>query len=282
MIKTARLGFSPGLASTLVVLLLVPSLLFPANWQWQRFQYKTARQAHLKTSKHLLTIKFANVLQTKEASQDLLSLEGVGVGTQGKLLNTYTILLDHQTLKGQAGYKVLTPLVLDHDHLNLDHLALDHKIGPEDSRFHPPLILIDRGWIPMGAKRETLPTLASIPGTVSVEGRLYLPVKAFKLPKIPIRAFHKHEQAYEAINPRSWPLRVLSIDLKELEQKLGHELYPLILRLEPGDKLGFEIPPFEHQQGTPPSKHLGYALQWFMMALAVLIYYLVINIRKGL
>jgi surfeit locus 1 family protein len=170
-------------------------------------------------------------------------------------MNQHTILVDNQSLRGQAGYKVLTPLWVDHNQA---------------------LILVDRGWIPLGKNRANLPTLPPIVGKVDIQGRLYQPVQGFKLP-----VKHRAEASHVS---DVWPLRVLGIDLRTLGQTLGHTLYPLILRLEPGDTLGFEIVPFAIQQGMPASKHLGYAWQWFMMALTVVIYYGVINtscLEKG-
>lgn len=247
--KVGRWRFAPGLASTLMVLSVVPILLFLGSWQWQRFQYKTVHTKNQEIRKYSLTLQEANILQ-KES--DLQDLQGRYLQTEGQFLNQYALFVDNQRFKGQPGYKVLTPLLV---------------VAGTPS---PTYVLVDRGWIPLGQSRAILPTLPPITGRVHIEGRLYQPVQGFKLPM---------KQA----NPQSHSeggdlrLRILDIDLKTLAQALGHELYPMILRLEPGDKLGFEILPFATQAGMPPIKHLGYAWQWFMMALTVLIYYCVIN-----
>ncbi len=260
-LKIGRWRFAPGLASTLMVLSVVPILLFLGHWQWQRFQYKIAHTPTQEICKSTLTLSSANILQREGSIQDL---HGRYLQTKGKFFNQHAIFVDNQSFKGQPGYKVLTPLWLDQDQ---------------------GLILIDRGWIPLGQSRSVLPTLQPITGTVHIEGRLYPPVRGFKLPNRQAARPHPNplSQSYgvQALPPphatHQWPLRVLDINLKTLAQALGHAVYPLILRLEPGDKLGFEILPFTMQVGMPPIKHLGYALQWFMMALAVLIYYGVIN-----
>jgi surfeit locus 1 family protein len=256
-LKIGRCCFAPGLASTLMVLCVVPLLLFLSYWQWQRFQYKTAHTPTRETRKLLLTLLEANILQKEGALQDL---QASYLQTEGQFLNQYAIFVDNQSFKGQPGYKVLTPLL----------------VARQPS---PTYLLVDRGWIPLGQSRAILPTLPPITGMIHIEGRLYQPVQGFKLPRLP----HPPSLRYGGQAPlpphaeHLWPLRVLDIDLQTLEQALGHTVYPLILRLEPGDTLGFEILPFSTQIGMPPIKHLGYAWQWFMMALTVLIYYVVIN-----
>ncbi|MBP6104475.1 MAG: SURF1 family protein [Gammaproteobacteria bacterium] len=273
--KIGRWRFMPGLASTLMVLSVVPILLCLGYWQWQRFQYKTAPTHTQETRKSSLTLLQANILQKEGALQDL---QGGYLQIEGQFLNQYAILVDNQSFKGQPGYKILTPLLLT-------------------GQASPTYVLIDRGWIPLGHSRARLPIIPPVEGTVHVKGRLYPPVRGFKLPGRPhpspmsaeptarvphseggdLKHRHSKDSPIEKSAEHQWSLRVLDIDLKTLERALGHTLYPLILRLEPGDKLGFEILPFAMQVGIPPIKHLGYALQWFMMALAVLIYYGVIN-----
>ena len=248
-LKTGRCCFAPGLASTLMVLSVVPLLLFLSYWQWQRFQYKSAHTPTRETSKLLLTLLEANILQKKGALQDL---QASHLQTEGQFLNQDAIFVDNQSFKGQPGYKVLTPL----------------WVAGQPS---PTYLLVDRGWIPLGKSRAILPTLPPITGMIHIEGRLYQPVQGFKLPGRP------NPTATLPSDTGDLRLRVLDIDLQTLAQALGHTVYPLILRLEPGDKLGFEILPFSTQIGMPPIKHLGYAWQWFMMALTVLIYYVVIN-----
>ncbi len=264
--KIGRWRFAPGLASTLMVLSVVPILLFLGHWQWQRFQYKTAHTPTQEKCKSSLTLLEANILQKESALQDL---QGRYLHTEGQLLKQYAIFVDNQSFKGQPGYKVLTPLLVT------------ELVAGQPS---PTYVLVDRGWIPLGHSRAILPTLPPIAGMVHIEGRLYQPVQGFKLPGRPAPP-PPHSQGGDLKQPHSkdnptWPLRVLDIDLKSLEQALGHTFYPLILRLEPGDKLGFEILPFASQAGMPAIKHLGYAWQWFMMALTVLIYYVVINTKR--
>ncbi len=265
--KIGRWCFAPGLASTLMVLSVVPIFLFLGSWQWQRFHYKTTHTQTQEIRKYSLTLLEANILQKQGYFQDL---QGKRLQTEGQFLNQYAIFVDNQSFKGQPGYKVLTPLL----------------VAGQPS---PTCVLVDRGWIPLGQSRAILPALPPVSGTIKIEGRLYPPVQGFKLPGRPhpsppplrwggdLKQRRNKDHPIEKSAEYLWPLRVLNIDLKTLEQILGHKLYPLILRLEPGDKLGFEILPFAIQTGMPPIKHLGYAWQWFMMALTVLIYYVVIN-----
>ncbi len=277
--KLGRCRFVPGLASTVVVLFFVPIFLLLGLWQWQRFQNKNATAYNQEMRKPLLTSLKANIVQKEGAMQDQ---QGRSLRSEGQFINQHTILLDNQIFKGQVGYKVLTPLSIQRQPDPEHTMSFDpeHTIDPEQTISSDPKqslsstrLLIDRGWIPLGPSRATLPTIPPIQGTVRIQGRLYRPIQGLKLAASKPAPNNGRKHSIETLGP----LRVLNMDLKELEQRLGYTLYPLLLRLEPGDALGFTLLPFEAHGGIPASKHLGYALQWFMMALAVFIYYGVIN-----
>src|SRR4029079_9958037 len=100
--------------------------------------------------------------------------------------------------------------------------------------------------------------------------------------------------------PQSWPLRVQDLDLKIFSEKLTQDksshkdlnelgkknisspepvaIFPMLLLVTEKNPLLFETT--KPQFGLSPLRHLGYAFQWFTMAIAVIIYYTVINIRR--
>ena len=160
----------------------------------------------------------------------------------GQFINTHPILLDNQVLNGQVGYRVITPF--------LPSLS---------SR----MILVDRGWIPIPNTRTLLPSFTPILGTVTLCGIINNPVS-------PGLQLKKIQPA-----PNIWPLRVQSVDFEELSVMLATNLYPFMLQLKPGDIYGFNIP--AQSFTISATRHLGYAIQWFTLAFASLIYYLVTN-----
>ena len=182
-------------------------------------------------------------IERRQANNDVKQLRYSRWQVKGQFINHKQLLLDNQILEGRIGYRVITPLLMKGD---------------------PKLILVDRGWIPIVKDRTFLPTFAAIPELVTIKGMINMPSAGLQL---------------KEIKPMNdvWPLRVQTVDFKALSKILGTELYPFILQLEPGSKEGFHIPSPTQNFSFPPTRHLGYAIQWFTLALASLIYYTVIN-----
>ena len=68
------------------------------------------------------------------------------------------------------------------------------------------------------------------------------------------------------------------IDVKKMIAALGERVYPLVIRLEL-EQLG-SLPRYWPSTVMSPEKHKGYAIQWFSMALAVLIAWLFFSFSK--
>lgn len=165
------------------------------------------------------------------------------VRVSGSYLPERQFLLDNMTHDERAGYRVLTPL----------------------ERTDGETVLVDRGWVPAGATRAELPPVAVAGTPREVMGRVDL------LPRAGITL---------ASTPGSgWP-RVASFPtLPQLESALGRPLYPQIVLLDPTLPDGYVrdwSPP-----GFPPIRHIGYAVQWFGLALTLVIIYVVVNLKKN-
>jgi surfeit locus 1 family protein len=163
---------------------------------------------------------------------------------EGSFDNQHTFLLDNKIFHGKVGYAVYTPF-------NAKGLKAP--------------ILVNRGFVPMGVNRQTLPVINSIEGNVNFEGMLNLPPAYVSLGPI--------------LEPGSnhWPLRVEFINLEEMTQLMGvdHALFPYIISLEPTSQFAY---PIEWQIVTMgPERHLGYAVQWFALALTLLILSVVLS-----
>ena len=63
-----------------------------------------------------------------------------------------------------------------------------------------------------------------------------------------------------------------------LAQELGYALLPVVLLLDPDQDQGFARDWTPLQFG--PERNVGYAVQWFGLAAALLVIYLVVNTRK--
>ena len=78
---------------------------------------------------------------------------------------------------------------------------------------------------------------------------------------------------------QQWPAVAQFLDLNEVAEKLGYPLYPMILKLDKDDAAALHPVPIGVNMNS--EKHLGYAFQWFGLASALLIIYLVVNTKRG-
>jgi surfeit locus 1 family protein len=74
---------------------------------------------------------------------------------------------------------------------------------------------------------------------------------------------------------QGWPKIIMAIELEAMAQHLGESLLPRYLRLDESSPGAFvtEWQPIN----TSPEKHQGYAVQWFAMALALMIWFVFAN-----
>lgn len=128
-------------------------------------------------------------------------------------------------------------------------------------------VLVDLGWRPWGEARQ-LPEPAELPESTNVSGLLV---------PWPGQGIAMGEDAWN-VSPANEVL-LLRIDRDTLNQRLGLELSGRLLRLDPQLKIGFERNLEALPNTLPPERHRGYAVQWFGLALTVLIVYVVLSIR---
>jgi surfeit locus 1 family protein len=221
---------------TVLMLLMLAVLLALGFWQLSRMREKQAL--------------FAMFAAGAQATVDLASLpSGAGARYQhaavhGRYDSEHQILLDNMTHAGQVGYRVLTPLSFDAGRT----------------------LLVDRGWIPLGASRQLVPEVK-----VSEEHRAV----AGRLDELPRAGIHLAASA----QPNSpWPQVLSYPTMKEVLAVLPRDLYPYILLLDADQPDGYVR---EWQPATfPPSRHLGYAVTWFALAAALLVIYVVTHLRR--
>lgn len=150
---------------------------------------------------------------------------------QGHFDVEHSILLDNRTRGGHAGVELLQPFY-------------DQNSGL--------WLLLNRGWLAWPDRRT--PAVFTTPGgVVQLQAWVYVPLAAsFQL---------------QADQPSSaWPQLLTRVDAAALWQQLGRGGWPYELRLEPG--------PAAYQADWPvvvmgPEKHIGYAVQWFALAVAL-------------
>ncbi len=169
-----------------------------------------------------------------------------GVADHGRFLPG-VVLLDNQTRHGRPGVKIYHPFRSD-----------------EGS-----VLLVDLGWRALPPDR-TLPDVPAPPSPVAVRGLLAPPPSA-GLALGP--AFSATDEAGRWLASR--------LPAEGLAQALGLPALPdRVLRLDPtlpfGDERDLDLLP----NTLPPQRHLGYAVQWFGLALTVLVVALVLEWRR--
>lgn len=156
----------------------------------------------------------------------------------GYFINENTILLDNKTNNGRVGYHVVTPFCFS----------------------DKQCILVDRGWIPLLLSRALLPEVSPILGNITIEGYLDF---AYRNPLT--------KQSIQN-NEIKWPLRVQEINIKELAVLLDRNIFPMLVKFKSPSAYSFEIPPFKGIW-LSPERHYGYAAQWFLLAITLIVLY---------
>ena len=237
-----RLGafeFRPGLWPTMVTLLLLPAMTGLGIWQLERAGWKQGLVDMHEGQGRLSPVAFEAALAGDDTQYRR-------VFARGYYDMEHQLLLDNRTYQGYAGYHVLTPLQL-----------VDSK----------DVVLVNRGWVPVGKSRAVLPEIPGTSGEVLVDATIKLPPKRlFRLGTI--------DEANTA-----WPKVVQQVEMGSLEQLLGVTLEPLILLLEKDDEFGF-IRDWKPVYGVTPDKHRAYAVQWFSLAMVLLIIYIGVNTKR--
>jgi surfeit locus 1 family protein len=211
------------------------------SWQLLRWQEK----------KQLLAAE-EQAQQTKPLGMtDLMSLYKAPEHSQVKLLSpkahAAVFLLDNQIHQGRVGYDVINVLMLSNQ----------------------KALLVNRGFIPRDADRNSLPEVDIFPKDLRLSGILRSPSKP---------PFVNHPFEDQQLN---FPKRIQYIDTKQLEELLGFTIHPQVLILTEASAAVFEPKP-SLKAWLTPERHLGYSIQWFSLALCCLIIYIIVLRQKGL
>lgn len=142
---------------------------------------------------------------------------------------------DNRIVEGMVGYQIIVPVVTDYGTL-----------------------LVDFGWVSLGSSREFLPQV-SLPATLNDESAV--------ITQPQLNAFVKETLSLES----PWPKRIQQVDFDIVSQHLGVEPLPYVAVLQESYKGQF-VKNYKPVV-MPPEKHLGYAIQWFGLAIAAFVIY---------
>ena len=217
-----------------VALLMLVLLLSAGFWQLRRADEKRDIQVEQAYRGAKEPLSIAPELLAAARVERLRHRRAVATG---RYRGERQYLLDNRTHDHVAGYHVLTPFRL------------------EGSDVH---VLVNRGWLPVGADRGRLPE-------VSIDGDRLRQAGTIVAP--PATGLVLGPTGYDA---PGWPRVVQQVDMARIGQQLGSPLMPFVLRLSPDSDRGYTRE-WRTRPGLTPERHVGYAVQWFALAAALVV-----------
>jgi surfeit locus 1 family protein len=208
-------------------------------WQLDRAVQKEQMTARYEARAHHAPLELPQLLARGG------DIEDFPVRLHGHYDNSRLVYLDNQPRGPVAGYHVYTVFFPDGERQG---------------------ILVNRGWIPVGASFQQLP---AVPAATATE--------AWGSVAYPSPYFTVGQPDY-----RQRPLRVSRLETGRLSGELGVQLRPFVVRLDAQapDGFGRDWSPAA-RLGMPPERHRAYAFQWFSLAFTVAVVLIVVNLRKN-
>ncbi len=165
------------------------------------------------------------------------------VQARGEFDNRRLVLLQNRVRDGVPGYEVVAPFR-----------------EASSGRW----LLVNRGWL--AASDHDIPAVPPVPGPVLISGHLYLsPGDPFTLGA---------EQWREA-----WPQVLQNLEFGPLAEQLGESLPPWSLRLD-AESPGALVVGWP-RVAVSPQQHRAYAVQWFALAVALVLLTIFANSNLG-
>jgi len=241
----AQIKFSFNWKVTLLGACLFPFLLMLGFWQLDRAAEKQDILDLQQQQRTLPAIAFEqlqpsilpNAFETKASKtsreMNVSALHYRKVIARGLLDTERYWLLDNKVRSGRVGYEVVVPLLL------------------ESNRERS--VLVNLGWVE-NADRARLPSITLPKDLVEVSGLLTSP---------------SSNAVFQNSLSNSWPKRVLHIDTRHAAQSLALKVDSHVLLIDDFDPLAFTTG--WKLVNQTPAKHHGYAVQWFAMAMALVV-----------
>jgi surfeit locus 1 family protein len=238
-IKIGSRIFAPRPFTTLLTLVLLVLLVSLGRWQLRRAEEKRAL--------------FDSFAAGADATQVIdLGTPAVRryqhVEAEGHYDQTRQVLIDNMMNAERAGYFVITPFALAGG----------------------GWLLVNRGWVPLGASRAGRPVIPVDGATRRLRGR------ADHMPSPGIQMGSKTELTPPYPVVAAFPGRS---DIARLLRETSWTAATDLVLLDPGEPDGYvrnwSAP------GFPPMRHIGYAVQWFALALTLAVIYVVTNLRRA-
>ncbi len=228
--------FRPAFLPSLAALAVIALTLSLGNWQTRRAEEKAALGRSLDEGAR------AAMLALPSAPVEANAFEFHRVGVRGEYLPKYTVLLDNKVLNGAVGYHVLTPLRIAGGELH---------------------VLVDRGWVAAGARRDVLPAIETPAGVQSIEGVAMVPTRRI----LELGANTEEGMVWE------------NLVLERYAKWSGLKLQPVVI--EQTNAAADGLARVWVRPDTGVDKHRGYAFQWYALASLTLVAYVAFSFKRS-
>jgi cytochrome oxidase assembly protein ShyY1 len=239
-IRLGRYRFQPAWSMTLLALLLASLMAALGGWQLQRAAAKEQLMAHFSQNNALPAL---DLNATDLRGPQLTDRHAV---VTGRYREAPFILLNNQTQQGRVGFPLF---------------GLFRFAGSDKH------LLINRGWVPASA--EGRPVIAD--PTPHLRGQT---LRGLLVP-MPRSGLRLGELRYQSDAP---VMELPYLDLSWLRQVLDVDLQPFVLLLD--EPIVEQYRRQRQAAWLNPQRHRGYALQWFSLSLALVIIYIVTNLKR--
>lgn len=215
--------------NTLWFFLTLTAFLILINLSWWQLSRASEKTEQLQ---RLAQLQANGALQPAQLSGlSAEEIDGAPLHGQARWLAPYIWLLDNQIVDGKVGYDVVIPV--------------------QAAGLAQPL-LVNLGWLAGTGSRDILPQ-PDIASDLELSGLLRVNVDGLML------------LGQNAEVDGHWPMRLQQLQYSELSQLSGLTLFPAVLYQQQDTNF---VPHYKPVV-LPPEKHRGYALQWFLLAIAV-------------
>ena len=213
------------------------------NWQLRRAEEKQALQERFENRERGAT------LQVQSRLVEVKDVEYARVSVHGEFLPHHTILLDNRVRNGVAGYDVVTPVRIEGGEL---------------------CVLVNRGWIAAGPRRDVLPSFPTPAGLRSLEGIAVAAGSRY----FEFGADHAAGKKTAAAVEPVWQ----HLNFERYAETTRLALQPFLIRQTSASDDGLARTWERPDRGV--DIHRGYAFQWYSLAALILVLYVVLNFRN--
>ncbi|MDP2142147.1 MAG: SURF1 family protein [Gammaproteobacteria bacterium] len=226
-----RIRINPLIAVS--VILTLGLLINLGFWQLGRAEEKRQLQREMQARQLESAVPIAQIPQGSISEEQAQALENQNVIATGTYWNEASFVVAFQFFQGAPGFELVTPFELS-----------------DTGEF----VLVSRGWIAPGPGDDGMPFIVPVDGEQTLTGQLHIPPAAVGTTQV---------------EGEAWPLRFRRLDIARVAAVIDRELQPWVVRLAAGGPgvLARHWPTVT----VSTRSNIQYALQWFGMALLVLV-----------